>query len=52
MRGVALWSRWFIPLLLITLCFATSAYADTDVSLTDPTTWWAWLLSRVSVPGG
>ncbi len=52
MRGVALRSRWLIAFFLIVLSFATSAYADTDVSLTDPTTWWLWLMSRVGVPGG
>lgn len=53
MRGAALRlvrSRWFLPILLLSLSFATSAYAD-DVSLTDPTTWFAWLMSRIGVPG-
>lgn len=53
MRGAALRlarSRWFVPFLLLSLSLATSAYAD-DVSLADPTTWWTWLMSRISVPG-
>lgn len=44
--------RWVIPACLAVLLLASSAHAETTFSPTDPTTWWAWLMSRISVPGG
>jgi len=52
MHSVSLRSRWVTIVGLGLLCLATAAYGDTTVSLTDPSTWWAWLQSRIGVPGG
>ena len=42
-----------MPLCLVVLFLvAGTAHAETTPSLTDPTTWWDWLMSRISVPGG
>lgn len=42
--------RRVISACFVVLLLSFSAHAETTP--TDPTTWWEWLMSRISVPGG
>jgi hypothetical protein len=43
--------KWARLAFFVSIFAAQAVYAD-DVTITDPTTWLEWLMSRIGSPGG